>query len=91
MAGQPSGEGKVQQGVELVNLPLDEREERWFREVLQSANQSKMKGAADMLVMRDIARGRVEGLEDVLGMTGNKKIDGVNWEGLVRGLHLASG
>ena len=91
VASQPSGERKVRQGVELVNLPLDEAEEVWFREVLTFANQSKMKGAADMLVMRDIALGRTEGLGETVAMTGNRKIEGLNWESLVKTLQLASG
>ena len=90
VAGQPSGEGKAQQGFEVVSLPLDRTEEEWFREVLEGANQKEMKGAADMLVMRDIAMGRVEGLEEEVELTGNRKIEGVNWESLVKGLKSAS-
>ena len=88
---QSSGEGKADQGFELVSLPLDEMEEKLFREVLTGANQSKLKGAADTLIMRDIALGRMEALGDVVGMTQNRKIDGVSWGSLVKTLQRVSG
>lgn len=88
---QPSGERKADQGLELISLPLDETEEDWFRDHLTSANQSKLKGAADTLIMRDIARGRTDDLAGAVGMTQNRKVDGISWGSLVRTLQRASG
>ena len=91
VASLPSGERKAQQGVELVKLPLDDTEEPWFSEVLEGAKQNKTKGATDMLVMRDISMGRIEGLGEKVAMTGNRNIEGLNWDALVKTLQLASG
>lgn len=88
---QSSGDRKADQGFELISLPLDETEEQWFRKILTGANQSKFRGAADTLIMRDFALGRTEGLGDAVGMTQNRKIDGVSWGSLVRTLQRASG
>lgn len=91
MLEQSSGEGKANQGLELISLPFDETEEKWFREILTGANQSKLKGAADTLIMRDIALGRTEHLGDTVGMTQNRKIGGISWGSLVKTLQRASG
>ena len=87
---QSSGERKADQGLELISLPLDEVEEKWFRDDLMAANQSKFKGAADTLLMRDIALGRMGDLWDTVGMTQNRKIDGISWESLMKTLQRAS-
>ena len=88
---QSSGERKANQGLELISLPLNEMEEKWFQEILTGANQSKLKGAADTLIMRNIALGRTEGLGDTVGMTQNRKLNGVNWGSLAKTLQRASG
>ena len=87
---QPSGDSKADQGVELISLPFDEQEEAWFREDLIKAKPEAVKGAADTLIMRNIALGRTETLDETVGLAQNKKIDGVDWGSLTTTMKQAS-
>lgn len=55
----PKGDQKAERASELVALPLDPLEERWFEEFLTEGDGKRLKAAKDTLMMRRIATGRV--------------------------------
>ncbi|KAI0802921.1 nuclear pore complex assembly-domain-containing protein [Xylaria sp. FL0064] len=51
------GEEAAERAFELTSLPLDEDEEQWFRECLESSEAKRLKTAKDTLLMRRIVTG----------------------------------
>lgn len=49
---------------ELVSLPLDSAEERWFQEYLTSGDGRKLRKAKDTVLMRRVVTGRHESIAD---------------------------
>lgn len=71
---------KATRGVELISLPMNDEEESWFNAVLEGGG--KLPGAADTLVMRNIATGRPSPNAQHQRNRSGSKIDGVNWQTL---------
>lgn len=76
------GQSRSRRAMELVGLPLDEDEEKWFEHVLLQGNASTLPGAKDTVMMRRLATGRTGELIPELESLGGKKIDGLNWDDL---------
>ncbi|PSN62680.1 hypothetical protein BS50DRAFT_501897 [Corynespora cassiicola Philippines] len=76
--------------MELVSLPFDEDEEKWIESFLTEGKGRNFKGAADTVLMRKIATGR---LQEVAKDTsrGGKRLDGVNWDVLRDGVKKGLG
>lgn len=55
----PKGDQNAERASELVALPLDPLEERWFEEFLTEGEGKRLKAAKDTLMMRRIATGRI--------------------------------
>ena len=80
------GDIRANRAVELVGLPLDEREETWLEEYMIKGKGRLLFGAKDTIVMRRIATGpALEAIEFSENMTG-RMVDGVNWNILREGL-----
>jgi hypothetical protein len=71
---------------ELVNLPLDDEEERWFEDYLLHDAAKTLPGAKDTVLMRRFATGKLRDLPADLEWLGGKKVDGINWDDLRRSL-----
>lgn len=86
-----SGETRSERGVELVNLPLNEEEERWFQEYLLSGKGRTLQGAKDTVTMRRIAVGKItEAFEDKAG-SNRGQLHGLNWDILKGSLEKGAG
>lgn len=67
---EPSREYPADRATQLVSLPFDTAEEKWFEDYLTQSDGKKLRKSADTLLMRKIATGKYT---DVLG---NKNIGG---------------
>ena len=74
----PSGEEKATKSAELILLPMDDQEEKAFHEYLGSGPGSKLPGAADTVIMRDIALSR-QNKGNNRKKRSHRKIDGLDW------------
>ena len=74
-----SGESKAARGLELVSLPLTDKEDRWFRDFLANENGNILNGAADTLTMRDITVVRPNADSNGRKARSSDKIDGLSW------------
>ncbi|KAI9778169.1 MAG: hypothetical protein M1816_004253 [Peltula sp. TS41687] len=80
------GEERAAKGMELVNLRMNEQEERWFEEYLGTGKGKMLHGAKDTMTIRRIGTGKFrEAIADDKGPSG-RKVDGVNWEALRLGI-----
>ena len=73
-----SGTSKATRGVELISLPLTEKEENLFEDIL-TRGEGDLPGAEDTLRMRKLAIGHPIDSQSVRG-NGSETINGVNWE-----------
>ena len=86
-----SGATRSERGVELVNLPFDEEEERWFEEYLLSGKGRTLQGAKDTVTMRRIAIGKItEAFNDKTG-SNRGQLHGLNWDILRGSLNKGAG
>jgi len=67
--------------VELVNLPFDLEEERWFEEYLLKGDGRLIKNANDTLIMRRVGTGNFKEALD-LHHKGGRSIGGLDWQKL---------
>lgn len=74
------GKVKATRAVELIGLPLDQKEEAWFTEFLAHGKGNMLSGATDTLIMSGIATGRSDSDAHHRRMGSSENIDGVNWE-----------
>lgn len=74
-----AGQARSKRAMELIGLPLDEREEQWFEEALLRGNAKTLPGAKDSVMMRRLATGKLNDLSADLQSLGGKKVDGLNW------------
>ena len=74
-----AGALRATRGVELISLPLNEKEEKWFDEFLSQGKGRTLYGAHDTIMIRAIATGRSQDASDQSSHAGNRKIDGLNW------------
>ena len=85
--GNAGGEIRAARGVELIGLPLDDKEERWLEEYLAEGKGTGLFGAKDTLMMRKIATGRSQEAANLARSIHEKKsIHGVSWSTLSGGL-----
>lgn len=75
-----AGQARSKRAMELIGLPLDEKEEQWFEEALLHGNAKALHGAKDTVMMRRLATGKLSGLSADLESLGGKKVDGLNWD-----------
>lgn len=86
-----SGEARSERAIELINLPLDDKEESWFEEFLSSGSGRTLYGAKDTLMMRRIARGKItDAFYDSEGLN-RTQAHGLNWDVLKDGLQKGAG
>lgn len=71
--------------IELVNLPFNAEEERWFETYLVSGEGRSLKRAKDSLMMRRIATGRFTEALSLPELRSNN-IGGLSWEMMQTGL-----
>ncbi|KAL9122447.1 MAG: hypothetical protein Q9187_000992 [Circinaria calcarea] len=84
------GDIRASRAVELLGLPLDEKEEAWLEEYLVKREGNKLAGAKDTIMMRRIAMGRLlEAIEFSENLSG-RTVDGVSWTTLRGGLQQGS-
>ncbi|MCJ1392404.1 hypothetical protein MMC18_005271 [Xylographa bjoerkii] len=81
-----AGDVRASRALELIHLPLGEKEEQWFEEFLNEGKGNTLYGAMDTLMMRKIARGKVRDAVDLGSKLSGRKIDGLNWMTLREGL-----
>ncbi|KAI9845415.1 MAG: hypothetical protein M1837_004893 [Sclerophora amabilis] len=79
------GEEGASKAVELINQPFTGEEEQWFEQYLTVGKGRNLSGAKDTVIMRRIGRGKFSELDDIKGPSG-RKVDGVNWDTLKKGL-----
>ena len=85
------GQARAAQCVELVNLPLDEEEEKWFEEYLLDGQGRTLPGARDTLMVRRVALGKTaDALKEGEHLSG-RKMHGVNWDTVKTGLKAGIG
>ena len=75
-----AGQVRSKRAIELIGLPLDDKEEQWFEEALLRGNAKALHGAKDSVMMRRLATGKLSGLSAELESLGGKKVDGLNWD-----------
>lgn len=90
------GETRAKRGVELVELLLDEEEERWLEEILVEGKGRNWNGAEETVMLRRIAMGRLgEGMKSRGGGQGaagqGRRVEGVSWGALRDGLERGVG
>ena len=78
-------EDRASAAVQLIGLPFDEDEEKWFENILLHGEASKLPGAKDSVLARRLAYGRPVHGNDAVARYKGTKIDGVNWED-IRGI-----
>ncbi|KAF7586952.1 hypothetical protein BBP40_007990 [Aspergillus hancockii] len=81
-----AGEVRSKRAMELIGLPFDDQEEGWFEDSLLRGNAKALHGAKDTVMMRRLATGKLENLSTDLESLAGKKIDGLNWDILRRGI-----
>ena len=84
--GSSSGEKRARRSLELVELPFDEEEEEWFEDYLLDGKGKGLFGARDTVIVRRIATGRGDDIRDLAREIKERRIDGVNWNDLAKGL-----
>jgi hypothetical protein len=88
------GPSRAARAVELVDLPLDADEEQWLEEYLLTGSKSRnVRGAADIIVMRKMAKGKLQ--ESTEEMQNSKvsrvSINDVTWGNVKNGLERGMG
>jgi Nuclear pore complex assembly len=80
--------------VELINLPFNEEENEWFEDFLLKGEGKVIDYAADTVMLRRVAMGRVkEALElnrEMGGELAPTKFHGLGWDGIAAGLEKGS-
>ena len=84
--GKSKGANRASRGVELITLPLDDDEERWFDEYLGEGNGRSLPGAVDSLTMRSIATGCPATVLQNSRFNNEQTIDGISWDNIQRSL-----
>ncbi|KAI9697844.1 MAG: hypothetical protein M1820_007631 [Bogoriella megaspora] len=86
LRGGESGDARAVRCMALINLVLDEDEERWFEEYLLEGEGRYLHGAKDTVMVRKIAMGRTnEALREGEHLSG-RKTNGYNWDTVRSGL-----
>ncbi|KAK2794210.1 hypothetical protein FQN51_000911 [Onygenales sp. PD_10] len=83
------GEARANRAMDLINLPFNEEEEKWFEECLLQGKAKHLQGAKDTVMMRRVATGQLENLSDLEAL-GGRKIEGLNWDDLKKNLRPTS-
>ena len=65
--------------LELVSLPLNDREASWFEDFLQTGRVSRLPGASDTIILRGLATGRQDIISSQDRHRNNHKIAGLDW------------
>lgn len=86
---KPSQE-RSERANELINLPLDESEEKLFEECLLHGPARHYSGSKDTLFMRRIAMGSLDHLTAGLENMAGRRLNGVNWDDFKKHLEPAS-
>lgn len=74
-----------------MELPFDEEEEEWFEKYLLDGKGKGLFGAKDTVIVRRIATGRGDDVRALAREIKERKIDGVNWNDLAKGLAFDCG
>ena len=74
----PSGGEKAAKSAELILLPLNAQEEALFSDYLGSGSGSKLPGAVDSIMMRDMALNKRKKLSGRKKRS-HRKINGLDW------------
>ena len=77
--------------MELLNLPFNEEEDAWFEETLLSGKAKNLSGAKDTVLMRRVATGKLQNLDNRLDALGGRRVDGLNWDDLRQSLNRSLG
>lgn len=87
---EPLGERAAARGIELINLPFTQEDEKFFEDYLTKGGGSRTSRARDFVMMRRISRGRFnEAL--AVDCARSKTIGGLNWETLQEALKKGLG
>ena len=78
-----TGEDKAQCAMELVGLPLNEDEQVWLEDYLGHGKGSKIPGAEDTIIVKEITTGRINGMGTHQSRMSGRKIDSVDWSTIV--------
>ncbi|ODH49588.1 hypothetical protein GX48_04241 [Paracoccidioides brasiliensis] len=84
------GETRANRAMDLINLPFDQEEEKWFEECLLEGRAKHLQGVKDTVMMRRVATGQLENLSEDLEALGGRKIEGLNWDDLKKNLRPVS-
>ena len=77
----PNGSEKGGKSAELVLLPLNAQEEAFFSKYLNSGSGSKLPGAVDTIMMREVATGK-QFKSTSRKKRSHRRIDGLDWTAL---------
>lgn len=80
-----SQEHIADRATELIGLPFNAEEERWFEEYLSTGSGAGLRKGKDTVLMRRIATGRFQEAVTMKGVHG-KNIGGMDWNSLVDGI-----
>ncbi|PYI07272.1 hypothetical protein BO78DRAFT_396569 [Aspergillus sclerotiicarbonarius CBS 121057] len=75
-----AGQLRSTRAMELIGLPFDDQEEKWFEHALLHGSAKGLHGSKDTVMMRRLASGKLSGLSTDLESLGGTKIDGLNWD-----------
>ena len=80
-------------GVELVELPLEQKEEQWLEDFLISGTGRNLAHAADLILMRKVMTGKFRDVtEDVKSLNVSRRaFHDITWRNVVDGLDKGVG
>jgi hypothetical protein len=77
---EEAGDRRAQRAAELIGLPFDEEESKWFEDCLLHGVAAKSPGAKDTVLMRRLATGNLHPANASVDRMKGSSVDGVNWE-----------
>lgn len=82
------GTTRARLATELVSLPLSEVEEQWLSDYLLHGDGQELYGAADTMIMRQIAMGRTADAARLANSAQTTKVNGLDWKILTDNLQI---
>lgn len=80
------GHSRAERAALLVGLPLSEQEETWFEECLVQGAASKLSGAKDTIMARQMVTGYSTSNSSMTNRFKGNSIQGVNWDNVRSGI-----
>lgn len=80
------GHSRAERAALLVGLPLSEQEEAWFEECVKEGAASKLSGAKDTIIARQLVTGNSTSDSGMMNRFKGESIQGVSWDSVRSGI-----